>query len=121
MLPASWTTTAGSLSTNSGPATTLTAPSNATSTVTVTLSVADQTVTRDFSVVEPNGYTNASAVGYPDLFSISPAQAAAGMYLKVIIGPTNVSFYRVLLWRPVFREPTTLVIFRPVSTVRLRI
>lgn len=90
-----WSTTAGSVSPTNGNATWFTAPSNA-SPATVTATVGDEKLDVSFSVYEPSGYAYAQVTGvgcYPS----SPANAQAGMNLRVVIGPTNVSFYRVTI------------------------
>jgi hypothetical protein len=91
-VPAGWVASAGGVSPAVGTATTFTAPSNGTPTLTVRANFPGASLTNTFTVVEPNG---ASAnVTDVDCYNDLP-KAAAGMYLRVVIGPTNVSLYRV--------------------------
>jgi hypothetical protein len=92
-----WSTAAGSVYPSSGNATTFIAPSNA-SPATVTATVGDEQVDVPFAVFEPSGI-KASLRGLPDLFAIG--SVGAGMYMNVVLQPTNVSFYRVQVKEPV--------------------
>jgi hypothetical protein len=89
-----WTTTAGSVSPTFYPSTTLTAPSNATPTVTVTATFrGGRSVTfPSFTVVEPTGIDHAKIVGTN---SFPLGSVGAGMTNDFWIAPTLVSFYRV--------------------------
>jgi hypothetical protein len=87
-----WSTTAGRVVPVFSTNTLFTAPSNAAS-ATVTAALRDEKVSVGFGVVEPSGYAYAQVVGPPDYFDIG--QAGAGMSLRVVMGPTNVSLYRV--------------------------
>jgi hypothetical protein len=90
-----WTTTAGSLSsTLAANSTTLTAPSNATPSITVTATIRGGQSIRfpSFKVVEPTGIDHAQIVGTN---SFPLASAGAGMTNNFWIAPTYVSFYRV--------------------------
>ena len=82
----------GSLDRTSGPDTTFTASSNA-STCSVTINFSGHSITKNFGVVEPSGVVK--AVIYATN-SYALGTSGAGMHLKpVVVGPTNVSFYRV--------------------------
>ncbi len=89
---ATWTCSTGSLSAVTATNTLFTAPSNA-ATAKVAARIQDGYYRRSFKVVEPTGIHHAITLS-TDSFSVG--QAAAGMYLRPYIGPTNVSFYR--LW-----------------------
>ena len=87
-----WTTSAGSVYPTNGSLTTLTAPSNA-ATATVTMSyksVAYPAI--NYTVIEPTGVVKAT-VAYTIPYDYGVA--GAGMHLRPVIGPTNVSFYQV--------------------------
>ena len=92
-----WTNTAGSLSTTNGAATTLSSPSNAIS-GTITATVRKESVEVNFSTKEPTGYdplhtvTNSGDCWYPP-----PPVVGAGMYIHVVIAPTDVSFSQVII------------------------
>ena len=82
----------GSLDRVSGPVTTFTASSNA-STCPVTINFSGHSITKNFGVVEPSGVVKADIYATN---SYALGTAGAGMHLKpVVVGPTNVSFYRV--------------------------
>lgn len=82
----------GSLDTTSGPNVIFTASSNA-STCPVTINFSGHSITKDFGVVEPVGVVGASVFS---TYSYPVGTAGARMHLRpVVIGPTNVSFYRV--------------------------
>jgi hypothetical protein len=91
---ATWTTTAGSLSTNYATGTMLTAPSNAAN-VTVTATIRGQSKSITFTVVEPAGIARAQITS-TNHYSLGTA--GAGMTVKAWVSPTNVSFYRVSIW-----------------------
>ncbi len=89
-----WTTTAGSLSAAVGNQTIFYAPSNAASVV-VTMYYKLVAYPITFKVVEPTGVDHADlsyAITYGN------GLAVAGMHLRPVIGPTNVSFYNVQCW-----------------------
>jgi len=89
-----WSASAGSVSDASGAATTFTAPSNAmTATLTLTLP-GGQSLNRAFTVVEPSGVDHADLLS---VYDFDTNESGAGMYCRVYVGPTNVSFYRVQL------------------------
>ena len=90
--PINWKTTAGSLNLPiSACGTYLTSPSNAT-TATVKATVRGESVSIPFGVVEPTGVDHAETL---DRKRYTVGKAGAGMHLRVIMAPTNVSFYRV--------------------------
>jgi hypothetical protein len=92
--PYAWSASAGSVSNASGTSTTFTAPSNAT-TATVTLTLpGGQTLNRAFTVLEPCGVDHADLLS---VYDMDTNESGAGMYCRVYMGPTNVSFYRVQL------------------------
>jgi hypothetical protein len=89
-----WSASAGSVSNATGTFTVFTAPSNAmTTTVTVTLP-GGQSLRREFTVVEPSGVDRADLLS---VYEFETHEVGAGMYCRVYLGPTNVSFYRVEL------------------------
>ena len=89
-----WSASAGSVSESNGTSTTFTAPSNAmTATVTVTLP-GGQSLRRDFTVLEPSGVDRAELLS---VYDFDEDESGAGMYCRVYMAPTNVSFYRVQL------------------------
>jgi len=87
-----WSTSAGSVSPDNGNQTSFTAPSNR-SPATVTAKLRDEQVDVGFGVVEPSGSAYAQVTD-TDCWYYLPA-AMAGMHLRVVMGPTNVSLYRV--------------------------
>ncbi len=84
----------GTLSAGTGTITTFTAPATADS-CRVTLTYRGLTVNAQFEVVEPETET-ATKIG--DLTTYTAGQQGVGMDLHLTIGPTDVSFYRVLIW-----------------------
>jgi len=89
-----WSASAGSVSNACGTLTTFTAPSNAmTATVTVTLT-GGRSLSRDFTVLEPGGVDHADLLS---AYDFDTNESGAGMYCRVYMAPTNVSFYRVQL------------------------
>jgi hypothetical protein len=89
-----WSASAGSLSNATGTRTLFTAPSNAMmATVTVTLP-GGQSLRRDFTVLEPGGVDHSDLL---EVYDFDEGESGAGMYCRVYLGPTNVSFYRVQL------------------------
>jgi hypothetical protein len=88
-----WSTTAGSVSPTNGTWTGFTAPSNAIP-ATVTATVRDERVNVGFGVVGPSGSAYAQVEG-TDCWNGTLPAAMAGMYLRVVMAPTNVSLYRV--------------------------
>ncbi len=91
-----WTTTAGGLDTTVGNSVWYTAPSNAAN-ATVTATVAGTAKFKiKFEVREPSGVDNAhtyKVYEYTNFFG--QGVSGAGMYLRVYVAPTDVSFYRV--------------------------
>ena len=90
-LSPTWTATAGSLSVPLGVATTLTAPDRAAN-PTVNATLLGETCSIGFNVVEPTGYDHADIMGRK---YFNPGLSGAGMQLRVVMAPTNVSFYNV--------------------------
>jgi hypothetical protein len=89
-----WSVSAGSVSNDCGTSATFTAPSNAANaTVTVTLP-GGQTLSRNFTVLEPGGVDHADLLS---VYDFDTNESGAGMYCRVYLAPTNVSFYRVQL------------------------
>lgn len=88
--PVIWTATAGSLS-GGGGGVLLTAPAHATN-ITVKAKAFGESFSVDFSVIKPNGVASATITSTNTYANGEPG---AGMHLNVIIGPTNVSFYKV--------------------------
>ena len=93
----SWTISAGSLSglvayPNSAAGTTMTAPSNAANS-TVTASIGKESVTFNFTVLEPTGIDHTDFIEYYAYSSTT--LAGAGVHLRPYVAPLNVSFYRV--------------------------
>src|ERR1019366_114048 len=87
-----WSTSAGSVAPTNGWGTLFTAPSNAAN-ATVTISYPGGSCPVQFIVLEPAGVV-AATIAYTSDFSNNVAGAL--MHLApVIVGPTNVSFYRV--------------------------
>ncbi len=86
-----WATTAGSVSPWSGNQMTFTAPSNA-SPATVTMGYNKIRFPTTFTVKEPTGVDHATITSTATYGNNVPG---AGMHLDVVLGPTNVSFYRV--------------------------
>jgi hypothetical protein len=84
-----WSSTAGSVWPTDGNETTFTAPSNA-SPATVTAVLGNEQVDVPFGVAQPSGI-EATLRGLPDYYWPLPA-VGAGMYMNVVIQPTNVSF-----------------------------
>ena len=100
-VPITWKTTAGSISVTSSPSgTVLTSPSNA-ATATVTAAACGESLSIPFNVVEPSGIS--STVRSNQSFFVG--NVGAGMYLDVVLQPTNVSFGRVWMMEP--SEATT--------------
>ena len=97
--PITWQTTAGSFIIGTGGAV-LIAPSNA-AIATVTATVRGASVSNCFNVLEPTGIS--STVRSNQIFSAG--QVGAGMYLNVVLQPTNVSFGRLEMTEPA--EATT--------------
>lgn len=89
-----WTTTAGSLSSTSGPATTLTAPSNASPSTVVTVSFPGGSCSKTFSVLEPTGIDHADIV---EKTSFPKNTAQIAVLFKVFVAPTTVSFVKVTM------------------------
>jgi hypothetical protein len=92
---ATWTTSAGGLSTNIGGGVTFTAPSNAPAggvTATVIATVGSASIAIPFTVVPPSGET---AVKYASDDTFSPGVYGAGMSIRATVQPADVSFYRV--------------------------
>lgn len=89
-----WTTTAGSVSPTFSSSTTLTSPSNAVPSLTVTAKLRGGKSVQfpPFTVVEPSGIDHAKITGTN---SYPLGTAGAGMTSTVWIAPTSVSFYRV--------------------------
>jgi hypothetical protein len=71
-----------------------TAPSNAASVTLTATFPSGATTQMVFTVVEPKGVTNAVITSTTGQY-ITPGVAGAWMRMNVMIGPTNVSFYRV--------------------------
>ena len=71
--------------------------------VTVTVSVNGETSSIGFKVLEPLGVDHAYIYAYPGNYRTN--DAAAGMVLRVVFGPTNVSFYRIQ-FKEVERPPS---------------
>jgi len=71
-----------------------TAPSNAT-TATVTAKFRGASVPVPFTVIAPDGVEKAEITS---VNHYGVGVAGAGMHLKVTIGPTSVSFYRINIW-----------------------
>ena len=99
----------GLLATNS--AVTFTAPSNAcTATVTATFKDAEP-LQVSFAVKEPSGVDQAHTyiieTNFPPISGLQGGQAAAGMHLHVVMAPTDVSFYRVMM-EEVGEDATTI-------------
>jgi hypothetical protein len=92
-----WSSTAGSVWPTDGNETTFTAPSNA-SPATVTAVLGNEQVDVPFGVAQPSGI-EATLRGLPDYYWPLPA-VGAGMYMNVVIQPTNVSFYRLEIEEP---------------------
>lgn len=84
----------------------LTAPSNALP-VTVTVSVGQATLTRTFKVSEPTGVDHAKITSTTGQ-AIATNVAGAWMHMDVVIGPTNVSFYRIQIFE-VGAEATSVI------------
>ena len=93
-----WSTTAGSVAPVVATSTAFTAPSNA-SPATGTATAGDERLDVGFGVVKPSG-VKATLRGSPDYFWPLPA-VGAGMYMNVVLQPTNVSFSRVEIMEPV--------------------
>lgn len=94
-----WDTTMGSVgTTEDGTMMYFTAPSNAAK-ATITITVKGQRLKERFTVVEPSGIaTNTYIVNAfinPPNQGFYPGESGAGMYLRVYIAPTDVSFYRL--------------------------
>ena len=104
--PVKWTVPivglSGTLSSTSGRTTTFTAPSRG-GTTSVTVSSGRGTNSVAFTVLEPTNFVSTYIVATNNLenFGVvnpphfSVGQAGAQMLLRVVMGPTNVSFYRV--------------------------
>jgi hypothetical protein len=92
-----WRTSAGSVSPWFGNGTLLTAPSN-TATATVTMGYKAVRWPITFDVREPSG-VKATLRGPPEAFA--PGSVGAGMYIDVVLQPTNVSFRWVQIEEPV--------------------
>jgi hypothetical protein len=89
-----WSTTAGSLAYTNWPVNVFTAPSNAAN-VTITVQLPNgQKLYNGLNVLEPTGVTNMALLSVSDYY-FGPNVSGAGMYLRVYVAPTNVSFYRV--------------------------
>ena len=82
----------GSLNTTTGAVVLFTASSNA-STCPVTINFSGDSLTKNFEVKEPSGVVDAF-LGYW-IQDIPVGEAGAKMKLHAIVGPTNVSFYKV--------------------------
>jgi hypothetical protein len=89
-----WTTTAGSVFPGTNYYTRLTAPSNAAD-ATVTFTYGSMTGSTTFHVVEPTGVDHATITSTSTYGNNVPG---AGMHVSVVIGPTNVSFYKVQMF-----------------------
>jgi len=102
-----WTNTAGRLypvgQDHPANQTSFTAPSNAVTGVRVVAYLPKPggylPVVTDFTVKEPTGI-NATIRGQPDFFAPPYPKVGAGMYMDVVLQPTNVSFYRVEMMEP---------------------
>jgi hypothetical protein len=88
-----WSTTAGSVSPGSGTQTSFTAPSNAIP-AKVTATLRGEQLDMGFKVFEPTGKVLAKVRSADSWNGILPA-AFAGMSLRVVMAPTNISLYRV--------------------------
>ncbi len=87
------TNLSGSLALTTSPTNAFTAPSNA-STANITVSYAGGSNIMTFSILEPTGIDHADLISvYTNNFPTNIP--GAGMYCRVYVGPTNVSFYRV--------------------------
>ncbi|MCX6884378.1 MAG: hypothetical protein NTX27_04980 [Verrucomicrobia bacterium] len=90
-IAAQWATTAGSITSDSGPGTLLTAPSNSSS-FSVTAEIRGAQFRLLFAALEPSGYDHAQIVSKREY---GVGLVAAQMSLRVFFGPRTVSFYRV--------------------------
>jgi hypothetical protein len=89
-----WSASAGSPAQTNWPDVVWTAPSNAAN-VTITTTLPNgQTLNNGLKVLEPTGVTNVALLSVSDYY-FGPNVSGAGMYLRVYVAPTNVSFYRV--------------------------
>jgi hypothetical protein len=88
-----WSATAGYLFPPNGNTTRFTAPGYATN-VALTVNYNGTLWTSNFTVVAPTGYAYA-LVTNADCYPTPPVNAQAGMSLRVVMAPTNVSLYRV--------------------------
>jgi hypothetical protein len=90
-----WTASAGGLDANVAPNVQFTAPSNA-ATATVKVTVAGQSLKETFKVLEPSGFDHTLLTHtFPNVWP--PGMVAVAMQNRVWIGPTGVSFYRVMI------------------------
>jgi hypothetical protein len=92
-----WLPFDGGVSTDFGPSTVYTAPSNASSRAMLRAIVRDLHVDVDFKVVEPSGldHARADAKYSYDPGSYDSGMAGAAMIIYPYLAPTSVSFYRV--------------------------
>jgi hypothetical protein len=89
-----WSASAGSPAQTNWPDVVWKAPSNAAN-VTITTTLPNgQTLNNGLKVLEPTGVTNVALLSVSDYY-FGPNVSGAGMYLRVYVAPTNVSFYRV--------------------------
>ncbi len=92
-----WVASAGGIEPDTGSEIKFTAPSNA-ATANIRVYVRDVYLDKIFTVKEPSGYDKVhtyKVYDYPSSLLSGLGQSGAGMYIRVYVTPTDVSFYRV--------------------------